>query len=249
MHLDTSSEPSSSGSAPNPLFLFGALLGAGAGALAWAAVSYFTGYEVGYVAWAIGGLVGLATVKFGGHGVVCAVLAAAFSVAGIAGGKLLGTRFVVDQELSKAWKENFTPELHAELKKDAAALMELGNEITDEELRPYLVDHDYTAARTPDEVQPSELQEFRAHNVDDLRELHTRKLSFEAWYAKTTTESRQQFDGEFSIVQANIDELNGIDILFVLLGVCTAFGIVNGAGAPPPKTVYSSGDRDLRKAA
>lgn len=67
--------------------LLGALLGGVIGAAAWAGVAHFTGYEVGYLAWAIGGLVGFLTWIASGNqarvenGIMAAVVAAA-SVAG-----------------------------------------------------------------------------------------------------------------------------------------------------------------------
>ncbi len=230
-----------------------ALLAAGAGALVWAAVSFFTGYEVGYIAWALGALVGLAMVRFGGRGVACASAAAVLTVAGIAGGKLLGTRFVVEKELQEAWKSTFTPELHEELVGDAADFALVDMDAGDEELQRFMVEHRYTMADSPEGVQEEELQTFRSSNAPDLRALHADRPSFEDWYTAREAESRQAFEESFSIVQANIDELNAIDALFVVLGVSTAFGIVRRAGAPGAEPaaegVPPADDQDFRKAA
>ena len=230
-----------------------ALLAAGAGALAWAAVSYFTGYEVGYVAWGIGALVGVATAKFGGHGTPCALAAAALAVAGIAGGKLLGTRFVVEKQIQESCEETFTPELHAEFMRDAADLARLGADAGDDELREFMVEHRYTPADSAAEVEADELQAFRNTNVPDLLALHANRTSHADWLAQRIAESRQAFEQDFSIVQANIDELNGYDLLFAALGISTAFGIVRRAGAPgtgPGGQVASFPDqKETRKAA
>ncbi len=244
-----SSEPSPAPDSLTPSSTLVGLLAACAGALVWAAVSYFTGYEVGYVAWAIGGLVGLATVKFGGRGVACAGVAAVLTVAGIAGGKLLGTRFVVEKELQDAWEASFTPALHAELVVDAADFAQLGDDVGDEELRSFMVEHRYTAAESPEGVQEEELQAFLSSNAPDLRALHETPLSYEDWYAETTAESRQAFEEGFSIVQANVEELNAIDLLFVFLGVTTAFGIVRRASPDGTGPVATTDNEDVRKAA
>lgn len=65
-----------------PRALLGGLIGGVIGALVWTAVVVFTGYEVGYVAWGIGGLVGFGVQRFCGkqnltrnHGFAAAAVA------------------------------------------------------------------------------------------------------------------------------------------------------------------------------
>lgn len=248
----TTSGPQSAGSLTPTSFLV-ALLAAGAGALAWGAVSYFSGYEVGYVAWALGGMVGVAMTKFGGRGMTCAGTAAALTVAGIAGGKLLGTRFVVEKEIRENCEATFTPELHAEFVSDAADFALLDADAGDEELRLFMLEHRYTNADSPEGVLDEELQGFLATNAPNLRALHANPTSYEDWYAERVAESRQGFEENFSIVQANLEGLNGFDLLFVALGVSTAFGIVRRAETPvagPAGTgTTSADDKNVRKAA
>jgi len=243
--LSTSEPPrAESGMATTSLLV--ALLAAAAGALAWGAVAYFTGYEVGYLAWGIGAMVGFCMARFGGRGMACASTAAVLTVAGIAGGKLLGTRFVVEKELREGFKASFTPELHAEFVSDAADFALLADDAGDGELRRFMVEHHYTDAESPEDVQEDELQMFVASNAPNLRELHADQTSYEDWYAAREAESRQAFEQDFSIVQANLEELNVIDLVFVVLGVSTAFGIVSRAssqGGPP------ASNQEVRKAA
>lgn len=66
------------------------------GALLWAGIAYANGYEVGYVAWAIGGLVGGGMVLGGGRGVAHAGIAAALALVDILGGKVYGTHLLVE---------------------------------------------------------------------------------------------------------------------------------------------------------
>ncbi len=71
-----------------PALAGGALAGAVGGA-AWAALAIIADYEIGALAWAIGGLCGLAVVKFSGgqKGVPLQLIAVATSLLGIAVGK------------------------------------------------------------------------------------------------------------------------------------------------------------------
>lgn len=233
-----------SGMAPTSLLV--GLAAAGAGALVWAAVSYFTGYEVGYVAWGLGLLVGVAMAKLGGRGMASACAAAVLTAAGIAGGKLLGMRFVVEQGFAEVCEATFTPELHAELVRDAADFAELDGSTGDAELCQFMVEHSYGTADTAEDVEAEELQGFLAVDAPQLRELHSQRLSFEDWRAQRIEEGRQAFAEEFSIVQANLDELGPIDLVFVVLGVTTAFGIVRRAGE---QSGGPAGDQEARKAA
>ena len=233
-----------SGMAPTSLLV--GLAAAGAGALVWAAVSYFTGREVGYVAWGLGLLVGMATAKFGGRGMASACAAAVLTVAGIAGGKLLGTRFFVEKGVAEVYEATFTPELHAELVRDADDFAELDGSAGDAELRQFMFEHNYGTAGSADDVPEEELQAFLAIDAPQLRELHSQRLSFEDWRAQRIEEDRRAFDEEFSIVQASLDELGPIDLVFVVLGVTTAFGVARRAadqGSGP------TGDQEARKAA
>lgn len=253
MHSLTTSEPSRAESGMTPPSFLVALLAAAAGALAWGAVSYFTGYEVGYVAWAIGGVVGMAMARLGGRGMACASTAAVLTVAGIAGGKLLGTRFVLEKDLRQGCQATFTPELHAEFVSDAADFALLAVDAGEGELRRFMVEHLYTGADSPEEVQDEELQGFLAVNAPNLRALHANPIPYAEWYAQREAESRQAFEEDFSIVQANLDGLDLIDLVFVVLGVSTAFGIVRRADAqvaePAAEGVPTADEQEVRKAA
>lgn len=244
--LTTNETHEAAGGLSSTTLLMG-LLAAGLGALAWGAVAFFAGYEVGYIAWALGGLVGLAMVKFGGRGVTCAVAAAVLAVVGIAGGKLLGTRFAVETALREGCEETFTPDLHRELMHDAADFARL-DEGNDEELLGFIVEHHYTSADSTESVPDAELEAFLATAAVDLRAMHADQPSYEDWYAARVAEARRDFEQDVSIVQANIEALDPIDLLFVVLGVTTAFGMVRRAGDPGTGPGGQLG-QDERKAA
>ena len=69
--------------------VIGGVLAAVIGGLIWAAIAITTGYEIGYVAWAIGGLAGIGVVLFakGKKGVPLQIVAVLASVLGIVIGK------------------------------------------------------------------------------------------------------------------------------------------------------------------
>ena len=68
------------------------------GAAVWAALAYFSGHEIGWIAWGIGGLVGLTVLKTadGENSFKTGALAALISVLAILGGKFAATHFLVE---------------------------------------------------------------------------------------------------------------------------------------------------------
>ncbi len=89
----------------------GGLLGGALGAILWALVVHFTQYEIGWIAWAVGGMVGYG-VALGNRGTAYApkpagILAVVITLLAIAGGKFLAVQvaFLDDEELIEALLE------------------------------------------------------------------------------------------------------------------------------------------------
>jgi hypothetical protein len=86
-----------------PLALVGGFIGASIGAFVWAAIVYYTHYEVGFVAWGIGVLAGLgvfAVVKED-TSPTYGLVAAAMALVGLFGGKLLSANWIIEAERSE----------------------------------------------------------------------------------------------------------------------------------------------------
>jgi hypothetical protein len=84
--------------------LLGGLVAAAVGGGAWAAIGYATGYEIGWLAWGIGLLVGVG-VHFGGKGKLgthTGLLAGALAALAVAGGKYGVVYATLDRELGSA---------------------------------------------------------------------------------------------------------------------------------------------------
>lgn len=238
MHALSGGRGRASANPAAPLAVVVALLAALAGGLVWAAVAYVTGYEVGYVAWAVGGLVGFATVRAGGRGTALAGIAAALTIFGIGVGKLLGTHFVVEQEVARACEEAFSREFFRELRQDAELYFALGESPSGEELHRFLFERGYAPSEDPGAVSEEDLELFESYNVPELRALSA-GLSFEEWFAKRSAEARADFAREFSLLGSIAEELTPLDLVFALLAVSTAFGMIRRAGetraALPPE--------------
>ena len=199
----------------------GAMVAGVIGALVWGAISYFTGYEIGYVAWGIGLLVGLGAVFVGGTSATNGVLCGVVALLSILGGKYLAVKFVVDKELSKAALSTFE-EYHA----DASDYEEIA---TDEQLRDFMANHEYAASAA--DVTAEEMEDFRATTGPLLEEIRDGSATSENWLDTAAgKEWTAAVESLVSIPAAVKEGLGPMDILFGFLGIATAFKVGSGAG-------------------
>ncbi len=147
----------------HPMAILGAVLGAAIGTCIWGAVAHYTGYEIGYLAWAVGGLVGAGAILWGGQGKSMGVLAACIAVLGILGGKAFS--------IYLGLKDGIAGALYAELRADAAAYAALPDST---DIRQFMIDHEYTTATAPEAVPAAELLYFIATRVPMLEKMEGR---------------------------------------------------------------------------
>ncbi len=200
--------------------IIGAALGAAVlGAVVWAGIGIKTETEIGWLAWGIGALIGFGTIKAGGAGMRPAVLAAVLAACSICGGRVVLTNHFVnaarDQHLSS---ERFRDEL-LEMKSDALDFSHLKGELDDEAWAQFLVEHNYVAKDGTQNFDAQALAERRANLIPRLKQLRT--PSGELDYLDDVRAS-------YSLLEALKDNLSPIDILFLLLGIGTAFKMVAG---------------------
>ena len=88
--------------------LLGAVAGAVIGAVIWAAVTAGTGYEVGYVAWGVGILVGMGAKLLGGEGVPTGIACAVLALLSIFSGKMVAAHYIVRGEIVDSMQDMFT---------------------------------------------------------------------------------------------------------------------------------------------
>lgn len=87
--------------------LIGGIIGGAVGAGIWAAIAYFANYELGIIAWAVGGLVGFGVGAGAGNSASTGtgVLAAIIALASVAGGKYFAVHATVDKFAQKVTHE------------------------------------------------------------------------------------------------------------------------------------------------
>ena len=223
-----------------PLAIVAACIAAVVGAVAWGVIAKATGYEVGYVAWGIGGLVGLAAVKVGGRGADLAVLCAGLSLVAILAGKAFAFSWAVSSDLDDA-KSDFNQQAYAETQTDASDFAQLPADADDDALRQFMHDHDFSTAAVPGGISTEEIEFFRAGQIPYFREFEHEKPSFETWRDVQYASWRAGVEAEISLVEGVQQSLGMLDLLFAFLGVSTAYGLVmsatnRGATVPSVRT-------------
>jgi hypothetical protein len=205
--------------------IFGGLAGL-AGAALWAAISYGTGYEVGYVAWAIGGLVGFACAKGserGGSRV--GLTAVVITILSIAAGKYLAVELQVKKQLGGV-EATFQEEV-AKLQNEDYLISYLADDVAAEKQEagedlqwPEGVNPEEGGAGPADypaDVWASALEQWEALSPDQQEEFRTVlegrvREGVEGYYQAVATAG---FTGSFGV----------LDLLFFGLAIATAYRI------------------------
>ena len=211
--------------------LLGAILGAALGAALWAGISYATGYEIGFVAWGVGGLVGGLAAWRGGRGTNMGMACAGLALLAILVGKLAAGHYGLKHELEKMTTDFFTRDLHAEIQEDARQFEQVGSS---EQYAQFMVDRGYTDATTAEAVQRDEIEGFEQNSVPELRAFQERTPPYREWVESRSERFVEASMSEVSSIDIVKESLGFMDIIFVVLGVGTAFRLGEGGGDPRP---------------
>ena len=208
--------------------MIGAAVGGAAGAALWAVIAITTGYEVGYVAWAVGGMIVGGAMLMGGKGQATGLMCAGLSLVAIFAGKVVTVYYTVPGMIEK--------EMEAELTQDAYEGEKLAAEDVEMMSSPaehpsFMVYHGYTDAETAEEVLPDELREFRDYKLPMLRRIQRENPSFEQWKQAQLDLLSDVVIENASISKEVIKSVDVLDVLFYVLGVITAYKVGNGLEA------------------
>ena len=187
------------------------------GAAAWALLLIFANVEHGALAWGVGGLIGFAVVKGGGYGQMLAVSAAVLAVLSIGSGKHISYTHFVGKAVDES-AQQLTSEMHAEIAQDAKDWAALGAAPTDEQIEKYVLDHNYDA---------DSIETFRAELLPMIEWFRDEQPSLEQWRDRQRGELEEYFANEYSFVAYLKEDFHLFDIVFVILGLATAFGLVS----------------------
>jgi len=210
--------------------LSGKSIGAGAaaallGALIWYFIANVSGYELGLVAWGIGALIGFVVAAMGSRGQMAGVACAVLAVVAILAGKFM---------IYSSFQDEFTAAMDQSKEEvrylydgEMAAAKAYARVSDEESLRQFMVDHQFSEAYRAEGVSLQEIESFQSENKIRLTLYAYASPEFEDWYQTTFIANLP----EISTLEIVKEGLSPIDLLFLFLGVATAFRLGRGETA------------------
>ncbi|MEM0896861.1 MAG: hypothetical protein AAGJ79_08230 [Verrucomicrobiota bacterium] len=191
------------------------------GAIIWGAIGFFTGYEIGIVAWGVGLLIGFAVAAVGEASPTSGIMCAVVALLSILGGKALAVKFSLDKEIVSVSKEVFE-----EYRYSAESVAGLSS---DSELAQFMIDDEWTMAESAESVTSEEIEFFKADWFPFFDQIRSGEVTAGNWleseYGKDWIAS---VHSEISIPDAVMGGLGLMDLLFGFLGIATAFKVGSG---------------------
>lgn len=196
------------------------------GALIWYGVAVGTGYEVSFVAWALGGGVGAAMVFAGGRGMTVALIACSLTFISIMGGKYM---ILVHLENKIAATYMSGPQLE-EMKAAYHHEMTLAKHYVDDvydtqSLKQFMFDNHMSLADSADKVSSDDVAQFNQQLKPRYENDVYNTPTFHKWQGKVFHDTDQQMDN-ISILKSS---LGATDLVFLFLGIFTAYKVVRKA--------------------
>ena len=220
-------EEASAGEALN-LKALGAAAGAALiGAVVWNIVAMTTNYEFSIIAWGIGGAVGLAAAALGARGFSTGVICGVLAFVAIFGGK-----YLVIQSFKANWYEILMEsgefedaDLKQAYQSTLLAAQAYQSEVTDTASQnQFMVDYGYSEAGQASRVSAEEIRVFKDVDEPILLSMAAGNLSYEQWIRSLFKEDFENAS-TFDLLK---EDFGIIDILFIFLGVGTAYRLGSG---------------------
>ena len=192
------------------------------GALLWKGIVVAFEYELGLIAWAIGGAIGFAVAFTGSKGQASGVMCGVLALVAILGGKYMvieSFRAELTDIVSSASVE-LTAVYDAQVEEAKA----FSKDVTDEQsLRQFIVDYEYSDSYEVKGVTVDEIAYFKESMEPSFDALNN-GVEYEEWY-------NNSFQGQianYSTLEVMQDDFGFMDVLFLFLGVGTAFRLGRG---------------------
>ena len=202
------------------------------GALIWAGIAYFTGYELGWIAWAVGGLVGFGVLvgSAGERSNTAGVVAVVVAVVALLGAKYMTVQMLLgnDAEITDAFVSG--------LQEDELVISYLADDVAAQfadEGRPV----DWPAGVDPSQATtrveyPPDVWNAAQGRWDNMS--HTEREQFRAdlteMVSANVTEAMDAIRGELTQV-GFMGSFGPLDLIFFGLAVVTAYKVAAGSTA------------------
>lgn len=190
-----------------------------AGAAVWGLLRIYAHIEVAYLATGIGALIGFGIVKAGGHGTPLAVASGVLALISIVAGKHIA--YQADYaDVLQGLDAKILQSDYEEMKVDARDWAALGDTTDDEAVETFALSHEFDV---------EDAAEFRTEFADGLQAFQAANPSFEEWSDGQRAIYRELLAADYSFVDYLKEDFHPFDLLFVVLGIAAAFGLVQNA--------------------
>lgn len=196
-------------------------------AFVWKLIAIHTGYELGVVAWAVGGAIGFVAVMFGARGEVPAVACALLAAFAIIGGKYMIEQYYMEQ-VDSMFNGELREEIHAgfqEYQDEISAYQQVQHD--DYSVKRFMSDYGYTNSDSVTEISDEELNEFREDMAIAVADMDGMP-DFEETMSQLQEVVSEEFASEASFTSV-MQNFGIVGIVFLLLGVGTAYRMVREA--------------------
>lgn len=212
----------------NPKSFGAASVTAVCGALVWMAIAMMSGYELSLIAWGIGGAIGFAAAFFGSKGQKAGIICGALAFVAILGGKYL----VIDSFASQFENVFETEFMEGGLQEAYAYMTEEAElyttEVTDDEsLRQFIAENEYSESYEAAEVTAEEINYFKEEIVPGFDYIQENDPNYEEWFDHTMGEAMADIES-LSTWSILVEDLGALDLLFLFLGIATAYQLGSG---------------------
>jgi len=193
-----------------------------AGALIWNLIATVFGYEIGLLAWAIGGIVGFAVTATGSNGLNAGIACGVLALVAILGGKyMIYSGFKDDITDAIAGSRDEMQYLYDDEMKAADAYSDVINDST---LRQFMVNNGYSEYSDTDDITEEEIEYFQDNFAPRFSSYTYGLPTFEEWYQSTIIDNLD----DISTIDMIKEDFTPVDFVFLLLGVATAFRLGRG---------------------
>ncbi len=206
----------------NSKALIAAAIAAILGALLWSFIAIQFDYELGVIAWLIGGAVGFAAAAFNSQGKTAGAICGVLTLVAILGGKYIAMEHFKDEILSafSANIEQADEEMKAvyEQQKTAAetfAALPPG----EQPLYQFIAEFHYGENATIEDLTPEEIDYFKQDVQPELEKFATNPPHYEQWLSDSVYGGMEKI----SSIDLIKESFGFIDVIFLFLGIGTAF--------------------------
>jgi hypothetical protein len=191
------------------------------GAMLWNFIAVAFEYELGLVAWGIGGAVGFAAAAVGSRGQLAGIVCGVLVVMSIMGGKYMAYGTFQEQAAAiiTEMQNEAGEEMRAVFDEEMYDAQVFAATVSDEtSLREFMVENGYSYAMDPASVDSDEIDAFNEYNRPRLTRFASNPPTFGEWISGAFDEI-----DDISTMGLVMDSFGVLDLLFLFFGVGTAF--------------------------